>query len=50
MRKDLMRYEKGFDEIWVEFGRKSLEGSLGKEVTDRRKKKCSESLRKNKDK
>ena len=32
-------YEKGFDEIWVEFGRKSLEGSLGKVVKDRRKKK-----------
>lgn len=48
--QDFHTYEKGFDEIWVEFGRKSLEGSLGKEVTDRRKKKCSESLRKNKDK
>ena len=32
-------YEKGFDEIWVEFGRRSLEGSLGERGNDRRKKK-----------
>jgi len=32
-------YEKGFDELWVEFGRRSLEGSLGEISTDRRKKK-----------
>lgn len=32
-------YEKSFDKIWVEFGRKSLEGSLGELCTDRRKKK-----------
>ena len=43
-------YEKGFDELWVEFGRRSLEGSLGKVSLDRRKKKNSESFRKNTDK
>jgi len=32
-------YEKGFDELWVEFGRKSLEGTLGNLTSDRRKKK-----------
>jgi len=32
-------YEKGFDELWVEFGRRSLEGSLGIVNSDRRKKK-----------
>lgn len=32
-------YEKGFDELWVEFGRRSLEGSLGELSKDRRKKK-----------
>lgn len=32
-------YEKGFDELWVEFGRRSLEGSLGELSLDRRKKK-----------
>jgi len=32
-------YEKGFDELWVEFGRRSLEGSLGSVNSDRRKKK-----------
>jgi len=31
-------YEKGFDEIWVEFGRQALEGSLGEVSSDRRKK------------
>ena len=43
-------YEKGFDELWVEFGRRSLEGSLGKISVDRRKKKNSESFRGNTDK
>ena len=42
-------YEKGFDELWVEFGRRSLEGSLGKKNSDRRKKKKPESLRGNRD-
>lgn len=36
---NLYDYEKGFDEIWVEFGRRSLEGSLGFSGKDRRKKK-----------
>ncbi len=40
-------YEKSFDELWVEFGRRSLEGSLGKAGLDRRKKKNSESFRGN---
>ncbi len=43
-------YEKGFDEIWVEFGRRSLEGSLGKISLDRRKKNKSEPLRRDKNK
>ena len=43
-------YEKGFDELWVEFGRRSLEGSLGKLNLDRRKKKKPESFRGNTDK
>jgi len=34
-------YEKGFDELWVEFGRRSLESSLGAVSSDRRKKKKS---------
>ena len=32
-------YEKAFDELWVEFGRRSLESSLGDLSSDRRKKK-----------
>ena len=36
--KNLYDYEKGFDELWVEFGRASLEGSIGKVKKDRRKK------------
>lgn len=32
-------YEKGFDELWVEFGRRTLEASLGTLSSDRRKKK-----------
>lgn len=43
-------YEKSFDELWVEFGRRTLEGSLGKLSPDRRKKNKFESLRKDKDK
>lgn len=35
---NLYDYEKGFDELWVEFGRKTLEGSIGKISKDRRKK------------
>lgn len=31
-------YEKAFDELWVEFGRQTLESSLGKVPSDRRKK------------
>lgn len=38
-------YEKGFDEIWVEFGRASLEGTLGKVSKDRRKKNEFKSVR-----
>ncbi|MFT5914635.1 MAG: hypothetical protein ACJAWV_000755 [Flammeovirgaceae bacterium] len=36
---NLYDYEKGFDELWVEFGRGTLEGSIGEVSTDRRKKK-----------
>jgi hypothetical protein len=32
-------YEQGFDDLWVEFGRLTLEGSLGEIPKDRRKKK-----------
>ena len=32
-------YEKSFDDLWTEFGRQTLEGSLGKKGKDRRKKK-----------
>ena len=32
-------YEKAFDELWTEFGRQTLEGSLGKRGKNRRKKK-----------
>ena len=35
---NLYDYEKGFDELWVEFGRTTLEGSIGRVVKDRRKK------------
>lgn len=37
--EDLYDYEKGFDELWVEFGKESLEGSIGELSQDRRKKK-----------
>lgn len=43
-------YEKSFDELWVEFGRRTLEGSLGKLSSDRRKKNKFESFRKDTDK
>ena len=33
-------YEQAFDELWTEFGRQTLEGSLGKLSKDRRKKKA----------
>lgn len=36
--QNLYDYEKGFDELWVEFGRASLEGSIGELGKDRRKK------------
>lgn len=36
--ENLYDYEKGFDELWVEFGRTSLEGSIGELGNDRRKK------------
>lgn len=36
--ENLYDYEKGFDELWVEFGRASLEGSIGEVKKDRRKK------------
>jgi len=32
-------YEKNFDEMWVEFGRETLEKSIGEIGEDRRKKK-----------
>lgn len=35
----LYDYEKAFEELWVEFGRQALEGSLGEASPDRRKKK-----------
>jgi len=45
--KDFFSYEKAFDELWVEYGRRTLEGSLGSKATnDRRKKKSIKSLRK----
>lgn len=43
-------YEKGFDELWVEFGRRTLENSLGSPSSDRRKKNKLESLWKDTDK
>ena len=36
---NLYDYEKGFDELWVEFGRETLEGSIGEVSENRRKKK-----------
>jgi len=35
---NLYDYEKGFDKLWVKFGRDALEGSIGKVSADRRKK------------
>lgn len=32
-------YEQSFDEMWVDFGRQTLEGTLGEVPKDRRKKK-----------
>lgn len=38
-------YEKAFDELWTEFGRQALEGSIGGEKSkDRRKKKALKPL------
>lgn len=37
-------YEKSFDELWTEFGREALEGSIGKKSKDRRKKKAIKPL------
>jgi len=34
-------YEKGFSELWTEFGRAAIEGSIGTKSKDRRKKKSS---------
>lgn len=42
-------YEKKFDGLWVEFGRKTLELGISKPVKDRRKKKIRQSLRTNRD-
>jgi len=43
---DFYSYERDFDELWVEYGRLTLEGSLGsKQSSDRRKKKSIKSLR-----
>lgn len=36
--KTFYDYEKAFEEIWMEFGRQSFEGSLGEVSSDRRKK------------
>jgi hypothetical protein len=35
---NLYDYEKEFDELWVEFGRETLEGSIGEISLNRRKK------------
>lgn len=43
-------YEKALDELLVNFGRSTLEGTLGKASKDRRKKSPFESLRANRDK
>lgn len=37
--KSFYEYEKRFDEIWVEFGRKALEQGISSPKKDRRKKK-----------
>ena len=37
--KSFYEYEKKFDELWVEFGRQTLEKSISKTTKDRRKKK-----------
>jgi hypothetical protein len=41
---NLYDYEKGIDELWVEFGRETLEGSIGEVSSNRRKKTKLESL------
>jgi hypothetical protein len=45
----LFHYEKDFDELWVDFGRLTLEGSLGEKINDRRKKKNIKPLWENRD-
>ena len=47
--ENFYEYEKGFDELWVEFGRVTLEGDLSKSTLDRRKKKDTEPLRSDRD-
>ena len=37
-------YGKGFTELWTEFGREAIEGSIGEKSKDRRKKKVLKSL------
>jgi len=37
--KSFYEYEKQFDKIWVEFGKKALEQGISKPKDDRRKKK-----------
>ncbi len=37
--KSFYEYEKKFDELWVEFGRETLEKSISDPPKDRRKKK-----------
>ena len=37
--KSFYEYEKKFDELWVEFGRETLEKSISSTSQDRRKKK-----------
>lgn len=47
--ENMYDYEKGLDKLLVEFGRKTLEGTLGSIPGDRRKKKSPKSLRSNTD-
>jgi hypothetical protein len=37
--KSFYEYEKKFDELWVEFGRETMENSISELPKDRRKKK-----------
>ena len=48
--KSLYTLEKSFDQQWVEFGNTAFQGILKEhESTDRRKKKSTESVRKDRD-